>query len=169
MKTLRMKFATDLGKSFAVSLNYAREDVTATEVENAMQAAIDGDIFDTGIASIAGAELVHQNYRNRPYFHDALGGDTGRFYGVGKTTGEPGLFVSAPVHDNGRVIGVVAVKVRMEPIANPWEQLRDPVFVTDARGIVFLGSEPSWLYRTSRPVPAAELQGLLTQGHAVLG
>ncbi|WP_462389720.1 PAS domain S-box protein [Acidovorax sp. Q11] len=104
--------------------------------------------------------FVHQNYRNRPYFHDALGGDTGRFYGVGKTTGEPGLFVSAPVRDNGRVIGVVAVKVRMEPIANPWEQLRDPVFVTDARGIVFLGSEPSWLYRTSRPVPAADVQQL---------
>ena len=58
MKTLRMKFATDLGKSFVVSLNYAREDVTATEVENAMQAAIDGDIFDSVIASIAGAELV---------------------------------------------------------------------------------------------------------------
>ena len=106
------------------------------------------------------SSFVHQNYRNRPYFHDALGGGTGRFYGVGKTTGEPGLFVSAPVHDNGRVIGVVAVKVRMEPIANPWEQLRDPVFVTDARGIVFLGSEPSWLYRTSRPVPAADVQQL---------
>lgn len=106
------------------------------------------------------SSFVHQNYRNRPYFHDALGGDTGRFYGVGKTTGEPGLFVSAPVRDNGRVIGVVAVKVRMEPIANPWEQLRDPVFVTDARGIVFLGSEPSWLYRTSRPVPAADVQQL---------
>ncbi len=58
MKTLRMKFATDLGKSFVVSLNYAREDVTATEVEDAMQAAIDGDIFDSVIASIAGAELV---------------------------------------------------------------------------------------------------------------
>ena len=58
MKTLRMKFTTDLGKSFVVSLNYAREDVTATQVENAMQAAIDGDIFDSVIASIAGAELV---------------------------------------------------------------------------------------------------------------
>lgn len=104
--------------------------------------------------------FVHQNYRNRPYFHDALGGDNGRFYGVGKTTGEPGLFVSAPVRDNGRVIGVVAVKVRMEPIASPWEQLRDPVFVTDERGIVFLGSEPSWLYRISRPVPAADVQQL---------
>ena len=58
MKTLRMKFATDLGKSFAVSLNYARENVTPTEVEDAMQAAIDGDIFDSPLASIVGAELV---------------------------------------------------------------------------------------------------------------
>lgn len=104
--------------------------------------------------------FVHQNYRNRPYFRDALNGETGRFYGVGKTTGEPGLFVSAPVRENGQVIGVVAVKVRMEPIANPWEQLRDPVFVTDERGIVFLGSVPAWLYRTSRPVTAADVQQL---------
>ena len=106
------------------------------------------------------SSFVHQNYRNRPYFHDALGGDTGRFYGVGKTTGEPGLFVSAPVRENGRVIGVVAVKVHMEPITHPWEQLRDPVFVTDARGILFLGSEPAWLYRTSRPVSATDVQQL---------
>lgn len=106
------------------------------------------------------SSFVNQNYGNRPYFRDALSGETGRFYGVGKTTGEPGLFVSAPVRDNGRVIGVVAVKVRMEPIANPWEQLLDPVFVTDERGIVFLGSVPAWLYRSSRPVPAADVQQL---------
>ena len=104
--------------------------------------------------------FVHQNYGNRPYFRDALAGQTGRFYGVGKTTGEPGLFVSAPVVEAGRVIGVVAVKVRMEPISDPWAQLRDPVFVTDEQGIVFLGSVPDWLYRTSRPLPAPLVQQL---------
>ena len=104
--------------------------------------------------------FVHQNYGNRPYFRDALAGQTGRFYGVGKTTGEPGLFVSAPVVEAGRVIGVVAVKVRMEPISDPWAQLRDPVFVTDEQGIVFLGSVPGWLYRTSRPLPAPLVQQL---------
>ncbi|WP_298210115.1 PAS domain S-box protein [Acidovorax sp.] len=106
------------------------------------------------------SSFVHQNYGNRPYFRDALGGETGRFYGVGKTTGEPGLFVSAPVQESGRVIGVVTVKVRMEPIADPWAQLLDPVFVTDARGIVFLGSVPAWLYRTSRAVPDADVRQL---------
>ena len=99
------------------------------------------------------SSFVDQNYGNRPYFRDALNGLTGRFYGVGKTTGEPGLFASGPITDGaGKVIGVVAVKVRMEPIVDTWAQLRDPVFVTDERGIVFLGSEASWLYRVSRPL-----------------
>jgi len=98
--------------------------------------------------------FVDQNYGNRPYVRDALQGLPGRFYGVGKTTGEPGLFASAPVRQDGRVIGVVAVKVRMQPIVDTWAQLRDPVFVADAHGIVFLGSVTPWLYKASRPLPA---------------
>ena len=102
--------------------------------------------------------FVHQNYGNRPYFIDALAGQVGRFFGVGKTTGEPGLFASAPVRDGDRIIGVVAVKVDMQPIVATWAQLRDPVFVTDERGIVFLGSVSQWLYKTTRPLSAADVQ-----------
>ena len=105
------------------------------------------------------SSFVDQNYGNRPYFRDALHGLTGRFYGVGKTTGEPGLFASAPVQQaDGKVIGVVAVKVRMQPIVDTWSQLRDPVFVADERGIVFLGSVAPWLYKTTRPLPPAAVQ-----------
>ena len=105
------------------------------------------------------SSFVDQHYGNRPYFRDALQGLSGRFYGVGKTTGEPGLFASAPVRqDDGRVIGVVAVKVRMQPIVDTWAQLRDPVFVADERGIVFLGSVTPWLYKTSRPLSAQDVR-----------
>jgi hypothetical protein len=58
MKTFRMKFLTDLGKTFVVSLNYAKESISAAEAEAAMEAVIDGDIFDQVLVSIAGAELV---------------------------------------------------------------------------------------------------------------
>mgnify|MGYP000976286048 CR=1 FL=1 len=58
MKTFRMKFLTDLGKTFVVSLNYAKESISAAEAEAAMDAVIDGDIFDQALVSIAGAELV---------------------------------------------------------------------------------------------------------------
>lgn len=104
--------------------------------------------------------FVNQNYRNRPYFKEALAGRPGRFYGVGKTTGEPGLFVSAPVLDGERVIGVVAVKVSLQPVVATWDQLRDPVVLLDERGIAFLGSVPEWLYKTSRTLTADEVHAV---------
>ena len=58
MKTFRMKFLTDLGKTFVVSLNYAKETISAAEAEAAMDAVIDNDIFDQALVSIVGAELV---------------------------------------------------------------------------------------------------------------
>lgn len=121
-------------------------------------------VMDTSGRTVASSNwqsprsFVHQNYSNRPYFTDALDGRAGRFYGVGKTTGEPGLFASAPVRDGDRIIGVVAVKIDMQPIVATWSQLRDPVFVTDTLGIVFLGSVPSWLYKTTQPLTDADVE-----------
>ena len=58
MKTIRMKFFTDVGKTFTLSMNNARDDITALEAEEAMEAVIDGDVFDQTLVSIAGADLV---------------------------------------------------------------------------------------------------------------
>ena len=58
MKTLRMKFATTEGKEFTVSLNYAKETITAGQVETAMEAMIDNDFFAEGFAGLSGADLV---------------------------------------------------------------------------------------------------------------
>ncbi len=104
--------------------------------------------------------FVGNSYANRPYFLDALAGRRGLFYGVGQTTGEPGLFISAPVHPptGGQAAGVVAVKVDLRPLQDAWAVARDPIFVTDARGIVFLSSVPSWLYAAMRPLDARDLE-----------
>ena len=58
MKTLRMKFATVEGKTFTISLNYARDDLSAAEVETAMEAMLDEEFFAEGLAGIDGADLV---------------------------------------------------------------------------------------------------------------
>ncbi len=98
--------------------------------------------------------FVGHNYANRPYFIDARAGRSGLFYGVGQTTGVPGLFMSAPLRVEGQVLGVVAVKVSLGSIAAAWAAARDPIVVTDARGIVVLGSVPGWAYRATRPLSA---------------
>lgn len=39
--------------------------------------------------------FVASNYGFRPYFQDAMTGKTGVFYGIGVTTGQPGVHCSA--------------------------------------------------------------------------
>lgn len=116
--------------------------------------------------------FVGESYANRPYFIDARAGRGGMFYGVGQTTGEPGLFISAPVRAGGgtgggtgggaagtagAVLGVVTVKVSLRQLQEAWTFVRDPILLTDARGVVFLSSVPSWLYQTTRDIAPAEL------------
>jgi PAS domain S-box-containing protein len=84
--------------------------------------------------------FVGKDYSVRPYFTEALHGATGLFYGVGKDTGEPGLFLASPVMDRAAVIGVVAVKVSLAEIDATWQDSGTPTLLSDALGVVFLGS-----------------------------
>lgn len=103
--------------------------------------------------------FVGESYANRPYFIDARAGRGGMFYGVGQTTGEPGLFISAPVRaGGGAVLGVVTVKVSLRQLQEAWTFVRDPILLSDARGVVFLSSVPSWLYQTRRALAPGELE-----------
>lgn len=97
--------------------------------------------------------FVGESYTNRPYFIDAREGRNGLFYGVGKTTGDPGLFISAPVRRDGSVLGVVAVKVSLRQIQEAWAHSRDPIMLADERGILFLGSIAPWMYQATRALP----------------
>lgn len=102
--------------------------------------------------------FVGESYVNRPYFTEARDGQNGMFYGVGQTTGEPGLFLSAPVRaeGSGAVLGVVAVKLSLQPQQQAWAFVRAPIALSDTSGVVFLSSVPEWLYRTTRALQPAE-------------
>ena len=104
--------------------------------------------------------FVGQSYANRPYFIDSRAGRSGMFYGIGTTTGIAGLFMAAPVRRSGVVIGVVAVKVSLLEIERAWAAARDPIMLSDAHGILFLGSPTAWLFQTTRPLMAGDLAGI---------
>jgi PAS domain S-box-containing protein len=105
------------------------------------------------------AELsfVGQSYGNRPYFRDAIAGRNAMFYGIGQTTGDPGLFFAAPMRREGMLLGVVAVKVSLHAIEATWAKAPDPIMLADARGIFFLGSVAPWLFQSTRPLAAPDL------------
>ncbi len=110
-------------------------------------------------ASNAGQEgsFVGQVYDFRPYFQDALQGETGAFYGIGATTGLPGYFIADPVRDQtGTIIGVVALKLDLAGFEQAWRDAGEQVFLTDRHDVVLLSSEPGWRYRTLDPLTDAE-------------
>jgi PAS domain S-box-containing protein len=97
--------------------------------------------------------FVGSNYAFRPYFSDAISGRPGFYFAVGATSGIPGLFLSAPVRDSdATVLGVIVVKINLQPLEQSWHASGDKVWVTDQEGIVFLSSNPRWHYVATRPL-----------------
>lgn len=96
---------------------------------------------------------VGQDYSYRPYVQDALATGTGRFYGIGTTTGLPGYFLSQAIYDDqGQAIGLIAIKIALQELERQWPRITDIVVVSDAYGVIFLTSRESWRYRLLHPL-----------------
>lgn len=115
-------------------------------------------LMDTGGTTIAASSyrkalsFVGQNFRYRPYFTEAAAGGLGQFFALGTTSLERGYFMAAPVLDNTRIRGVVAVKLLVDPFELAWRGGDDEVVVTDLSGVIFMASRPEWHFRTLAPL-----------------
>ncbi|SMF18297.1 two-component system, NtrC family, C4-dicarboxylate transport sensor histidine kinase DctB [Azospirillum oryzae] len=96
--------------------------------------------------------FIGEDLSYRPYFVEAAAGRQGRFFGVGTTRGEAGYYLSAPLSEDGAIVGVAVVKVSLEQLEQGWSTVEAPVLVTDENGVVILASVPSWKFTTLRPM-----------------
>ncbi len=93
--------------------------------------------------------FLGQNYAFRPYFIDAMRSEKGEFFAIGATTSRPGYFVSqGVVSARGDALGVLVVKVDLEPLVQGWIARNESIFVTDQNGVVVLASDSKWQYKT---------------------
>jgi two-component system C4-dicarboxylate transport sensor histidine kinase DctB len=101
---------------------------------------------------------VGQNYGFRPYFEQSIRGGIGRFYGIGVSTGEAGLFISQPIRHEGRIIGIAVAKVSLDWIEQSWRApgTTEQIWVSDANGVIILSSFPGLKFSTLRPLSAAQ-------------
>ena len=96
---------------------------------------------------------VGEDYSFRPYVQQALAQGSGRFYGIGMTTGLPGYFLSQAIRDEqGRTIGLIAIKIALQELEREWRQSPDIVLASDSHGVVFLASRDEWRYRLLAPL-----------------
>ena len=119
-------------------------------------------LMDAGGTTLASSNwrealsFVGQNYAFRPYFSSAKAGRQGRFFAIGATTGKPGFFMSYPVLREQRFLGVVVVKVDLDPLQDDWREGGETVLVSDANGVLFLSSRNDWKYHSLTPLTAEQ-------------
>nr|WP_315246016.1 ATP-binding protein [uncultured Albidiferax sp.] len=108
------------------------------------------------------SSFVHMNFAYRPYFQDALQGKPGRFYGIGVVSREAGYYFAHGIQSQGRVVGVVAVKVNLDRLDRAWQQPGERIVVADGNGVVFLSSQPAWKFKTLAALSDATRERLKT-------
>ncbi|RZW08825.1 MAG: sensor histidine kinase [Rhodobacteraceae bacterium] len=120
-------------------------------------------LMDIGGTTIAASNyrketsFVGRNYSYRPYFREALGGGLGRFFARGTTSGQRGYFFAAPVLDQTRIVGVLAIKFLSDPFEASWQGGGSEIIVTDRVGVVFMSSRSDWHFRTVAPIQDNDL------------
>ncbi|PWC80621.1 hypothetical protein TSH100_29540 [Azospirillum sp. TSH100] len=141
-----------------------RRDAVNRRLETANAAAGSAALYvvDRGGLALAASNwadpaqsFVGQTYDFRPYFRQAVEAGSGRYFGIGVTTGLPGYFLSHVVRRGEALTGVAVVKIDLEPVQRDWAAGGERVLVTDENGIVFLSSHADWKYRALRPLPDA--------------
>lgn len=98
--------------------------------------------------------FVGQNYSFRPYFKKALRDGSAEYFALGTVSRRPGLFLARRVAGPHGALGVVAVKVEMEPLETEWRASDSIVLVASRGGVVLITNRPEWRFRTFRVLPA---------------
>jgi len=81
--------------------------------------AIDGRVL--GDSEVAVADLGRvENHAGRPEVREALAGRIGRDLRTSATVGTPLLYVALPVHDGGRLVGVLRLALPLSVVSASW-------------------------------------------------
>ncbi|CAE6699846.1 sensor domain-containing diguanylate cyclase [Paraburkholderia haematera] len=80
--------------------------------------------------------FVGVDMRTRGYLTNALLGAFSEAYGVGRRSGEPGIFIAAPVYADGLLVGVVVAKVGIARLRH-WVA-HAGTFVADENGVIIM-------------------------------
>ncbi len=101
--------------------------------------------------------FVGINFAWRPYFSDAIAGKASQYFALGSTSGQRGYYYSYPVVYAAEIIGVIVVKMDLTSIEGIWESKQNTFVATDKHNVVFMSSNPSWLFKSLTRLSDGEL------------
>ncbi len=103
--------------------------------------------------------FVGGNFAFRPYFSLAAAGENTSYYALGLRSGERGAFFSAPVIIDGKIAGVVALKISVAQFEQNAALLTGDtdahLVAYGADNVVFISNQPQW--RLKQLSPSAQI------------
>lgn len=92
------------------------------------------------------------NFAFRPYFREAVRGKLGQFFGVGNISFKRGYYFANAVREQGKIIGVLVVKVDISNTETLWGKTPEKLVVTDDNGVIILTSNDAWRFTATYPL-----------------
>lgn len=106
--------------------------------------------------------FIGENYGFRFYFKEAIQGNDYRSdWSIGLTSNQPGVYLSAPILDQDRVVGVVVVKLRIDEIIDivkQWQYPGGDAFLLNKAGIILTHTKPKYDYQSLTELTSGEQQ-----------
>ncbi|MFP8967612.1 PAS domain S-box protein [Pokkaliibacter sp. CJK22405] len=100
--------------------------------------------------------FVGKNFNYRPYFTQAMEGRTGRYFALGTTSKIRGYFFAYPLKRDGRIIGVLVLKVAVSQLETLWHSEQSSTVLVDKDGVIFISTRPEWQLKTLRPLTGSD-------------
>ncbi len=136
------------------------------ETINQITTAADTYLMDRDGLTIAASNwqsekpFVGRNFSYRPYFKEAMLGHLGRYFALGATSGKRGYYFAYPVRHQGRILGIVVIKVDLTDLEQQWPGKQSEMLVTDPEGVIFITTRQDWRFRSLYPLSDTEKQRL---------
>jgi diguanylate cyclase (GGDEF)-like protein len=103
--------------------------------------------------------FVGKNYGFRPYFQQALAGQTGRYIAKGVTSFKVGYYLARPVTADGEIRGVVVAKLSFDALQSRiedfWRNDKELDLITDENGVVVVSPLTAFAFKPIQPIAEA--------------
>ena len=104
------------------------------------------------------------NYEFRPYFQQAITGQTGRYTAKGVTSLKVGHYLARAVTVDGKIRGAVVAKISFDSMQSRleelWRQDNEIDLVSDENGVVIVSALGRLNFKTIQPISAAKREAV---------
>ncbi|MBL4822966.1 MAG: sensor histidine kinase [Colwellia sp.] len=108
--------------------------------------------------------FIGTDFSFRPYFKQAIQGQSARYYAVGLSSNKRGYYFAAPVISKGEVIGVIAVKTSIDEIESQHKEAVGDIdynfLIVAPDDVVFISDKSEWRLKTIGSISDRKAQKL---------